>query len=292
MDISDARDKFLDHMKFRYGATHSTMQTYASITNEFVKLTNVQSSDQITLEVVDMYAAVLSLRGYKQRTLRNKLVVARCFVKYMESREMTELKPERIEVPKNKHIEANFLTENELDALLSVIKNPRDFALFMCIAMSGLRVSEATNLRIEDIYGRSILVRNGKGGKPRPIFITDQAKAAIDNYIKKSRGTSPGILFVNPYGHALSRAIVSRKVSSYAKKAQIEKRVTTHTLRHTFATIMAHRGVDIGALREMLGHSSIRTTQDYIHFANGHLESIYLQKMTYRFTHNTVLKTA
>lgn len=289
MEIYDARDKYLSHMKHRYGATRSTLTTYASITNEFLKLTNIKTTNEIDLEVMDYYASILSLRNYSPRTLRNKLVVTKAFVKFLHSRELTTLKAERIEVPKNKHVEANFLTENELDALLTAVTNQRDFALIMCIAMSGLRVSEATNLRIEDMYGRSILVRCGKGGKPRPIYFTPQVKCAIDHYVQTTRGTDPGVLFINPYGGPLSRAIVSRKVSLYAKLAGIEKKVTTHTLRHTFATIMAHRGVDIGELRQLLGHSSIRTTQDYIHFANGHLESIYNQKMDYVFNPNKMV---
>lgn len=290
INIYDARDKYLSHMIYRYGASKDTMTTYSSITKEFVALIEVQETTQLNLEIVDNYANILCLRNLAPRTVKNKLAVVRAFVKYLHSRGHTNLKHDQIETPKTKDGEPNYLTENELDAFLTAVKHPRDFALITCIVISGLRVSEASNLYISDLYGRAIMIRHGKGDKFRPAYLTQQASDVVTAYIHNTRGNMPGVLFKNPDGQPLSRQIIARKVKYYAEVAGIEKHVTPHTLRHTYATLLANQGIDINILRILLGHSSIRTTQHYVHSADSFVESVYNQKMTYVFRPNKLIK--
>lgn len=276
--ISKAISEFLTFMKFRKGATETTLITYSSILHDFLSVSTDITCHEVTNIVIDEYANALSLRGYKPKTYRNKLVVVKSFVTYLYNYDRCEMKPGSIVLPKERQQEANFLNAKESKQFLNKVKDIRDRAMMLVLISSGLRVSELTELRLGDLYKRSIAVRNGKGRKQRVTFITPEARKAVDDYLT-IRGTHPGFLFPNPSGDSLSRVIVARKVSFYASKANLDKKVTTHTLRHTFATGMLKKGARVEDVQQILGHSNIRTTLIYLHFTNYDLEKSYNKVM-------------
>ena len=276
--LSHAIDNFLIYMKYRKSAATTTLSTYKYVLREFLSITGNLHVAELTKKHVDDYALNMGIRGYKPKTFRNKMVVVKCLVSYLYREEVTLIKPEQIELPKEGHTEANFLDEREVTLLLKVVTNVRDRALILTLLRSGVRVSEVTNLRITDIYKRSVAVRNGKGGKPRVTFITPDAEKAINDYLSLTKRKT-GYLFANPAGDRLSRVIVARKVSTYAQKAKLDKKVTTHTLRHTFATTMLKRGARVEDVQQILGHANIKTTLIYLHFTAYDLQRSYNKVM-------------
>ena len=173
----------------------------------------------------------------------------------------------------------------EVKRLISAVKGGnltdlRDRAILELLFSTGLRVSELVNLNIENVNMKSgeFSVR-GKGEKIRLVFLSDSAKRSLVNYFEKRKDLSPALFvgFKNgnkEYSRLTSRS-VQRIVKKYATMAGIVKKITPHTLRHSFATDLLMNGADIRSVQAMLGHSSITTTQIYTHVTNKHLKDIY-----------------
>lgn len=278
LDLNTAIGDFLAYMTHRRGASPTTVKTYGWILADFYRVVGNMPVAQMNNQVIDRYARHLSSQGLKPKTFRNKLVGVKSFATYLYKYELSDFRPEMIELPKEQHQEANFLTPGEAKRLISVITDPRDKALILTLLTSGVRVSELTDIRMGDLYKRSIAVRHGKGNKPRITFITPETEEAIRAYLRLVKRTE-GYLFANPFGNRLSRVVVARKVVYYAQKAGIKKHVTSHTLRHTMATTMLRNGARVEDVQQILGHSNIKTTLIYLHFTNYDLEKTYNRVM-------------
>lgn len=276
--LSPAIKDYLLYIEHRKKLSRTSIATYESGLKIFLSVVGDLPLSKLNVEVVDKFAMAISIQGITAKTYRNKLVIVRSFIAYLYKYDKCILKPERIDLPKDKHTEANFLSPSEQKKLLKVVKGARDIALILTLLTSGVRVSELTDIRVNDLYKRSIAVRNGKGGKPRVTFITKEAQSAVSAYLNTTNHHD-GYLFPNPHGDRLSRAIVARTVSNYAAKAGIQKKVTTHTLRHTMATNMLKKGARIEDVQMLLGHTNIRTTMIYLHFTNHDLEKAYKRIM-------------
>ncbi|NBS41797.1 hypothetical protein EBS80_04025 [bacterium] len=159
----------------------------------------------------------------------------------------------------------------------------RDTAVLELLFATGMRVSELASLKIDGInLNRDEFSVRGKGDKVRVVFLSDTARAACKAYLAARRDASP-YLFVShdraKKGRAetgpLTPRSIQRLVERYAKAAGITKRITPHTLRHTFATDLLMNGADIRAVQSMLGHASITTTQVYTHVTNKHLKDVH-----------------
>lgn len=296
MDIAICINRFQTYMKTQRNATGATLKTYHFNLLDFIGTSQIRSLEDITIKLVDDYIEILANRKNKEgnplspRTIKNKLVVVRAFLEYFHNRDMTTFNPKLIDLPRLKRTEANYLTEEELAALLSVVSNKRDFAIILLIATSGLRVTELLNLTVKDIYGRSVFVENGKGQKDRVSYMTKQTRLAIDDYVSSERSGGGTILFQSQTGDSLSRMAINKMLKKYATRAGIEKNVHAHTLRHTFATLAAAKDMPIEKLRKLLGHSSIRTTQDYIHLTDNQLARTYDEKMDFVYVPGAQLK--
>ena len=179
--------------------------------------------------------------------------------------------------PKRPRSMPKYLSEEEVKKLLEAAKaNPRDYAIISFLAYSGLRVSELCNLKIEDVdlNERVVYVHSGKGDKDRIVVISQEAVDAVTNYLSK-RDDSLEYLFSSQKSEKITRIQVFRIVKKYAKIAGIKKNVTPHVLRHTLATTLLKRGVDIRFIQQFLGHSSVATTQIYTHVNDELMKSVY-----------------
>jgi len=269
MNTTEAVDAFLRYLRMRKNRSLTTIDTYRGILAQFADITGNKPVSELHIDDVDYFADVLSLRNYASKTYRCKLNAVRSFVRYLYIKDLADIKPEKVEVPKEEwNKEANFLEMEEAQKFISVIDDIRDKAMMLFLLTSWVRVTEFINIQYDDVHKRSVLIRKGKGGKPRPVFITEEAQAALDLYIKLRRGNDPGPLFPNPDGNSLSRVIVARKVKFYAEKAGIKKKVTPHTLRHTGATTYLEADGRIEEAQQILGHEKIHTTMIYLHFRN------------------------
>lgn len=265
---------FVKHKEAHGKATNTTKITYVSILEDFIKSIDVCIVEDLNILVIDNFIDTLSLRGYKPKTVKNKVVVIRSFIKFLYSKNLIDIRPEAIEIPRTVEVEANFLDEEEQFALIKSARNLRDKALIMTILSSGLRASEILNLKEDDLYRRSLIVSRGKGGKPRVTFIDPLTEKSIREYHHK-REVDSVFVFTNSFGKPLSRQYLSRMISETALRAGIKKRVSAHTLRHSFATNMLRKGARIEDVQPLMGHSNISTTRLYMHFTNEYLRERY-----------------
>lgn len=265
---------FVKHKEAHGKATGTTKITYVSILEDFIKSIDVCIVEDLNILVIDNFIDTLSLRGYKPKTIKNKIVVIRSFIKFLYSKNLIDIRPEAIEIPRAVEVEANFLDEEEQFALIKSARNLRDKALIMTILSSGLRASEILNLKEDDLYRRSLIVSRGKGGKPRVTFIDPLTEKSIREYHHK-REVDSVFVFTNSFGKPLSRQYLSRMISETALRAGIKKRVSAHTLRHSFATNMLRKGARIEDVQPLMGHSNISTTRLYMHFTNEYLRERY-----------------
>ncbi|MEK9133177.1 MAG: tyrosine-type recombinase/integrase, partial [Patescibacteria group bacterium] len=262
--------------------------------------------DAINLPLVQKYRLHLNRMTDKKggtlgRKTQNYHVIAlRAFLKYLIKNDVATLAPEKIELSKIPERTVEFLSREEVERLFEAVKNAsmspeskranttlRDMAILETLYSTGLRVSELASLNRNqvDLIRREFMVR-GKGKKPRIVFLSQGAVDRIQAYIK-SREDAFEPLFINvgrPRAavditkgetRRLTTVSIETIVRKYAMLAGITKKVSPHTLRHSFATDLLHNGADIRAVQEMLGHASITTTQIYTHLTNTRLREIH-----------------
>ena len=265
---------FVKHKEAHGKATNTTKATYICILEDFIKSIKADTVSDLDILMIDNFIDTLSLKSYKPKTIKNKIVVIRSFIKFLYSKNLIDIRPEAIEIPRTVEVEANFLDEEEQCALIKSARNLRDKALIMTILSSGLRASEILNLKEDDLYRRSLIVSRGKGGKPRVTFIDPLTEKSIREYHHKREADSV-FVFTNSFGKPLSRQYLSRMISETALRAGIKKRVSAHTLRHSFATNMLRKRARIEDVQPLMGHSNISTTRLYMHFTNEYLRERY-----------------
>jgi integrase/recombinase XerD len=191
-----------------------------------------------------------------------------------------------IETPKTERKLPKVLSPQEVEALLETPASndpfsQRDKAMLELLYATGIRVSELVQLNISDIHLNMGFIRcMGKGSKERIIPLGKMAQSAIERYINSGRsemlkGKKTEALFLNHHGNRLSRQGFWKILKQLAKKAKIEKDLTPHTLRHSFATHLLENGADLRAVQEMLGHADISTTQIYTHVTKTRLKDVY-----------------
>ena len=171
-----------------------------------------------------------------------------------------------------------FLTEAEAHALLmAAVSDPRDHAILTIMAYTGLRVSEVYNLDCEDInmQERTLNVVSGKGDKDRMVVFSQPTTVALHRWLETRKEVDTNALFLNKNGSRLTPRSIQRIVKGYGEDAGIRKVVTPHVLRHTMATTLLRHGADIRIIQQLLGHSSIATTQIYTHVDDRMLRTAY-----------------
>ena len=167
------------------------------------------------------------------------------------------------------------LTKEELSTFFNVCDNFKFKTIFMLVYGSGLRIGEVANLRVEDIDSKNmrIFVRAGKGNKERYTILSKQSLDMLREYWRKYRQHKRrGRIFLSETGKAITVGVIREHFRKYRKKAKINEKVTLHTLRHNFATDLIERGATLIQVKELMGHSNIRSTMEYIHVANVKLE--------------------
>ncbi len=297
--------EFLEHLEIERGRSSKTIRNYDFYLRRFADWADNPTPKKITKEKVRKYRLWLnrSVPGRENETLKKNtqnyhLIALRAFLKYLSKRDIESLAPEQIELAKQPTRSVEFLEDDELERLLNApmakhrrqttksgwsVVQLRDRAIIETLFSTGLRVSELSNLKIEQVnLKRDEFTVRGKGDKPRVVFLSDEAKKWIKQYLEKRQDTS-SYMFVShdraKKGRKGSGPItprsIERLVQRYAKEAGITKRITPHTIRHTFATDMLMAGADVRAVQDLLGHASITTTQIYTHITDKQLKSIH-----------------
>lgn len=287
---------FLEHMEIEQNRSQKTIENYHHYLNRFIEFAGDMEVSNITGETVRKWRLWLNrlksehTEHISSTTQNYHLIALRSFLKYCAKRDIKTLSPEKIELARVSRKQVTFLTSDELERML---KQPntanetgmRDRAMLELLFSSGLRVSELVKLDRDHINlkRREFMVR-GKGQKDRPVFISDEAAYWIEAYLSKRRDNMKP-LFIRYSGAQeeardgefmrLTPRSVQRAVKKYATKAGVTKKVSPHTLRHSFATDLLMNGADIRSVQSMLGHSNISTTQIYTHITDAHLKDVH-----------------
>lgn len=170
---------------------------------------------------------------------------------------------------------------SEMDSLLDLEDSHsdlrlRDKAILELLYSSGLRASELCDLTLADYCGHQVTIKRGKRGKTRTVPITPSAHESLSQYIEHYRGIEPGPLFTTVTGRKMTRQVLSKMVARHTKRAGIQS-CTTHTLRHACATHLLEKGADLRLIQEVLGHSSIASTQRYTHLSSTKMQDMFKQ---------------
>ncbi len=265
-------DEFEEYMRGEK-KSENTVSEYVHFVRQMLQFTR-KKVENIKEGDVKKYQIYLSTKmKYSKNTMYLALKAIGAYFKFRGRDDIAK----SIKAPRRPRQMPKYLTEEEVRKLLDAAKDrPRDYAILSLLAYSGLRVSELCNLRIEDVdlSERVVYVHSGKGDKDRIVVISEKAAEAIENYIF-SREDSLEFLFSSQKSEKITRVQVFRIVKKYAVKAGIKKNVTPHVLRHTLATTMLRRGVDIRYIQQFLGHSSVATTQIYTHVDDNALKKVY-----------------
>ena len=298
--------QFLEYMEVERGRSINTIQNYDFYLRRFLEFSKISSPGQITMELVRRYRlwlnrpASLSLqRGehtdtkdkpLKKSTQNYHLIALRSFLKYLAKQDIKSLAPEKIELAKQPERQVEFLEDDDLERLLGAplkteeakIIQLRDKAILELLFSTGLRVSELSNLKKDQVnLNKDEFTIRGKGDKLRLVFLANQTKHWLKQYLEARRDLSP-FLFVRAdrakgkkEPENLTPRSIQRLIKKYSKAAGITKNVTPHTMRHSFATDLLINGADIRSVQAMLGHASITTTQIYTHITNRQLKEVY-----------------
>lgn len=301
--IEQLKREFLEYMEIERGRALRTVENYDHYLTRFFTFGKIQKPDEITDSSVREFRLWLNRqvtgnnratdKTVSKKTQNYHLIALRTFLKFLARREIKSLSAERIELAKIPERSLDLMTDTELQRLLkspdkNTIKDLRDKAILELLFSTGLRVSELCSLsRDIDLSVDEMSIR-GKGSKVRVIFISDSAKQAIKNYLSQRKDIDDALFAqlskngIANYGGldskkslGLTRRSVERIVKYHSIKAGISKKVTPHTMRHSFATDLLSNGADIRSVQVMLGHSSITTTQIYTHVTDKHLREVH-----------------
>ena len=303
MYVGDLINEFLESLEIENGRSRYTTRNYELCLSrilEFSEETNPEEDlkpADMTAEWLRKYRLWLNRyqtergKGLSVTTQAYHLIALRGFLKYLAKRGIKSLDPVLVELPKTHRPQVTFLHVDEIDRILAEIPldtedGLRDRAIFELLFSTGLRISELTNLNRDSVnLQRKEFVVRGKGQKDRPVFISQSAADALQDYLDERKDSLPALFLNNSRNQPmtgtngnyrrLSPRSVERIINKYVRAAGITKHVTPHTLRHSFATDLLMNGADLRSVQSLLGHANISTTQIYTHVTDPHLKEVH-----------------
>lgn len=282
-------EDYLHYLKIERGLSDNTRSSYRQDLCQFMAYLEEQQLTEFTQDyfIIINYLQMQTDARKAQSSITRSISTLRKFYQYLLREKQIETNPMlQIDSPKQgRHLPA-VLSSSEIERLLQTPDTAkplglRDRAILEVLYATGLRVSELIHLKLADLHLSLGLIQTiGKGNKERIIPIGDVAVDWVNQYLERSRpkltkGQANPYLFVNFHGQGLTRQGIWKNLKAYVKLAGIEKDVTPHTLRHSFATVLLENGADLRIVQELLGHSDISTTQIYTHISKKHLTEVY-----------------
>lgn len=290
--------RFLEHEEIARNKSLKTIENYHHYLQRFADFIGKRKLHELDLGDVHKYQLFLNRyrdareKGLSVKTQNYHLVALRAFLKYLVKNDVESLAPEKIELKKVGERVVDFLTRDEMERMFEVVDlskktGGRDRAILETLYSTGLRVSELCSLNRSqvDLERREFTVR-GKGRKPRIVFLSERCVKWLKVYLA-DRTDNWEPLFISmgrarddeELGLGEKRRLTPYSVQTLVRKcsrlAGIGKKVTPHVIRHSFATELLHNGADIRAVQDLLGHSSITTTQVYTHSTNARLREVH-----------------
>lgn len=284
-------EEYIRYLRIERGLADNTIESYKRDLNQY--LVYLGKNELEVWAKIDRYTILSFLQELKETKKSSATVIRmvsslRKFHQYLKQEQRSSVDPMlHIDTPKKAQHLPKVLSMTEVEKLIETpntneVLGLRDRAILEVMYATGLRVTELTELKMDDLHLSLGLIQTiGKGDKERIIPIGDLAIKWIENYLKYSRNKlekpskrSP-YLFLNHHGRKLTRQGIWKNLGALVKKAGIEKEVTPHTLRHSFATHLLENGADLRVVQELLGHSDISTTQIYTHITKQRMAKVY-----------------
>lgn len=300
-NVKDLKIRYLEYLEIEKNKSLKTLENYGRYLDRFLNFSKIKNISQLNEELIRQYRLYLNrLRNAKGKSLKKitqnyHVIALRNFLKYLARIGIKTVPAEKVELGKQEDREVVFLQPEELVRLFDAPEGSnldalRDKAILTMLFSTGMRVSELCSLNRDEIdLKRKELSVRGKGGKIRLVFLSDRACRNIQDYLVKRvdvdealfvripKGVRP--LFLkgsDPFFLRLTSRSIQRIVKKYSIKAGIiGKKVSCHTLRHSFATDLLRNGADIRSVQTMLGHASITTTQIYTHVTDKQLREVH-----------------
>jgi integrase/recombinase XerD len=285
-------EAFADHLAVERGLSPRTLDAYGRDLGrlvEFLQGRGLKRPGETSATDLREYIYHLKDRGLQPTSIRRNISAVRTYFAFLLAEGIVVTDPsENLELPKTWRRLPGVLSRDEVERLIEAPDIAdrlywRDRALLEFAYAAGVRVSELTELRIRDLAleeGFASVI--GKGAKERLVPVGRSAARAVSLYLRElrpdlDRGAGRGVVFLNAAGRPLSRMGVWKILRKHVRRAAIRKRVTPHTLRHSFATHLLEGGADLAAVQEMLGHADIATTQIYTHIDREYLREVHRQ---------------
>ncbi len=284
--LSDLIVEFLRYLLIDKGYSENTIESYKRDLDKFLEYNKNTSIENISNEDLKKYIKYLNDTGLNEKSIARNISSLKSFYKFLViSKYISSNTSDSLYLPKIKKSLPSTLTEEEVFSLLDIelIDNfsYRNKAMLELLYASGLRVSELINLKLQDVdFSQDIIRTFGKGSKERIIPIGDYAKEYLEKYIYEYRSSmlkkeSNEYIFLNNHGKQMTRQGFFKIIKKLAKEKGINKELSPHTIRHSFASHLLKYGADLRTIQELLGHSDISTTQIYTHITNEELKQNY-----------------
>ena len=281
----------MEYLTVELGLSANTRQAYERDLRLFCKTLGFKNSDalvNVSREQITGYMTQLKEKGLAAATIARKLAAIKAFYRFMTAEGYMDTNPAEVVEAGTKGIKLpRVLSENEVVRLLNqpditTSEGFRDRTMLEVLYATGMRVSELINLTLERVdLNMKYIIAFGKGSKERIVPLGSVAAEFLQQYLEKVRpklthaDRNTNIVFLAFGGHELTRQRFWQIIRAYGRKANINKALTPHILRHSFATHLLDNGADLRSVQELLGHSDISTTQIYTHLTNKRLRDIY-----------------
>ena len=288
--MTELIETFLNYLSVERGLSNNTLIAYREDLNFYIGFllkSHIDALSKIDKNHITNFMFAQKDKGISANSIARRLAAIRMFHRFLVREGITKSDPSNlIDSPRLWKKIPDTLSVNEMEALIAQpgLRDPqgiRDRAILETLYATGMRVSEAVNLKKDNVnLDIGFLRCTGKGNKERVIPLGKKAIASIKRYLESSRlkllkGKGSEFLFLNRFGNKISRVSLWKIVKKYALAAKIKKPIKPHILRHSFATHLLERGADLRSVQEMLGHSNISTTQIYTHINKDRLKAIH-----------------
>lgn len=280
--------EYLEYLKYQKNYSDETIHSYSIDIEEFLDYINSECINicEVGYDVVKAWLINLDEKKNKSTTVSRKISSLRGFYKYLINNKVIDSNPfSLVSLPKKERHLPRFFYYNELEEMFQVPKlntalGQRDRLLLEMLYATGVRVSELVNIKVSDINGEEIKVL-GKGNKERIVEFGDYAESILELYLKEGykylNVKKSEYLFLNNRGGKLTTRGVRYILDNIINKTTIDKKISPHMLRHTFATHLLNEGCDLLTVQELLGHESLTATSIYTHITNDRLKEVYFK---------------
>lgn len=280
--------EYLEYLKYQKNYSDETIHSYSIDIEEFLDYINSECINicEVGYDVVKAWLIHLDEKKNKSTTVSRKISSLRGFYKYLINNKVMNSNPfSLVSLPKKERHLPRFFYYNELEEMFQVPKlntalGQRDRLLLEMLYATGVRVSELVNIKVSDINGEEIKVL-GKGNKERIVEFGDYAESILELYLnegyKSLNVKKSEYLFLNNRGGKLTTRGIRYILDNIINKTTIDKKISPHMLRHTFATHLLNEGCDLLTVQELLGHESLTATSIYTHITNDRLKEVYFK---------------